>query len=170
MIRLGKRTTPPIASDNEVRALLERYRCPVPFHAVRARFLGNIALPDMQASPIKMVEALWGGELPTLGTIDAANELIGALGMGLWNRLTRHQERSAPFRLVYRDNLDGTRIASFVDVPGGIALCLNKLLPLPHQTLPLPHEALPLPHPPASAGFLQSHQTPSRGLCPAASP
>jgi hypothetical protein len=63
-----------------------------------------------------------------------------------------------------------TRIASFVDVPGGIALCLNKLLPLPHQTLPLPHEALPLPHPPASAGFLQSHQTPSRGLCPAASP
>jgi hypothetical protein len=32
-------------------------------------------------------------------TIEAANELIGALVMGLWNRLTRHQERSAPFRL-----------------------------------------------------------------------
>ena len=28
-----------------------------------------------------------------------ANELIGALIMGLWNRLTRHQERSTPFRL-----------------------------------------------------------------------
>jgi hypothetical protein len=96
---MGKSTTPPTASDNEVRALLERYRCPVPFHAVRARFLGNIASPDMQASPIKMVEALWGGELPTFGTIDAANELIGALVMGLWNRLTHHQERSAPFRL-----------------------------------------------------------------------
>ena len=27
------------------------------------------------------------------------HELIGALVMGLWNRLTRHQERSAPFRL-----------------------------------------------------------------------
>lgn len=96
---MTKRTIPPTASDNEVRALLERYRCPVPFHAVRTRLLGNIASPDMQASPIKMVEALWGGELPMFETIDAANELIGALMMGLWNRPTRHQERSAPFRL-----------------------------------------------------------------------
>jgi len=39
------------------------------------------------------------GELPAFETIDAANELIGALVMGLWNRLTRHQERSASFRL-----------------------------------------------------------------------
>jgi hypothetical protein len=66
---------------------------------VRTRFLGNIASPDMTASPIKIVEALWGGKLPAFETIDAANELIGALIMGLWNRLTRHQERSAPFRL-----------------------------------------------------------------------
>ena len=29
-----------------------------------------------------------------------ANELIGALVMGLWNRLTRHQERAVPFRLI----------------------------------------------------------------------
>ena len=96
---MAKRTTPPTASDDEVRALLDRYRCPVPFHAVRTRFLGNIASPDMQASPIKMVEALWGGALPTFDSIDEANELIGALVMGLWNRLTRHQERSVPFRL-----------------------------------------------------------------------
>lgn len=58
---MAKRTTPPTASDDEVRALLDRYHCPVPFHAVRTRFLGNIASPDMQGSPIKMVEALWGG-------------------------------------------------------------------------------------------------------------
>ena len=96
---MSKQATPPTASDDQVRALLQRYRCPVPFHAVRTRFLGNIASPDMQASPIKMVEALWGGELPTFENLDAANELIGALVMGLWNRLTRHQERSAPFRL-----------------------------------------------------------------------
>ena len=96
---MSKKATPPTASDDQVRALLQRYRCPVPFHAVRTRFLGNIASPDMQASPIKMVEALWGGELPTFENMDAANELIGALIMGLWNRLTRHQERSAPFRL-----------------------------------------------------------------------
>ncbi|WP_288036951.1 hypothetical protein [Acidiphilium sp.] len=95
---MAKRTAPPTASDDEVRALLDRYDCPVPFHAVRTRFLGNIASPDMQASPIKMVEALWGGELPTFESIDDVNELIGALVMGLWNRLTHHQERSAPWR------------------------------------------------------------------------
>jgi hypothetical protein len=96
---MAKRTISPTASDDEVRAFLERYNCPVPFHAVRTRFLGNIASPDMQTSPIKIVEALWGGELPAFETIEAANELIGALVMGLWNRLTRHQERTAPFRL-----------------------------------------------------------------------
>ena len=83
--------------------MLERYHCPVPFHAVRTRFLGNIASPDMQNSPIKMVEALWGGALPTFDNLDAANELIGALVMGLSNQLTRHQERSAPFRLTRMD-------------------------------------------------------------------
>ena len=31
------------------------------------------------------------------------NELLGSLIMGLWNRLTRHQDRSAPFRLVRID-------------------------------------------------------------------
>src|SRR6266480_7804403 len=86
-------------SDDEVRALLNRYKCPVPFHEVRTRFLGNVATPAMAASPIKIVEDLWGGELPAFDTIDAANELIGALVMGLWNRLTRHQDRNSPFRL-----------------------------------------------------------------------
>jgi len=94
---------PPTASDDQVRALLERYGCPMPFHAVRTRFLGNIASPDLQVSPIKMVEALWGSALPAFDNLDAANELMGALIMGLWNRLTRHQERSAPFRLTRLD-------------------------------------------------------------------
>jgi len=97
---MAKGTIPPSVSDEQVRVLLERYRCPVPFHTVRTRFLGNIASPDLGASPIKMVEALWGGELPGFDNLDAANELIGGLIMGLWNRLTRHQERSAPFRLM----------------------------------------------------------------------
>ena len=100
---MARRTTQPPASDDQVQALLERYRCPVPFHAVRTRLLGNIASPAIQGSPIRMVEALWGGELPTFDSIDDANELIGALVMGLWNRLTRHQERSAPFRLTRLD-------------------------------------------------------------------
>jgi hypothetical protein len=100
---MAKRAAPVIATDEEVRVLLEHYRCPVPFHEVRTRFLGNIATPAVGLSPIKIVEGLWGGELPEFNSIDAANELIGALIMGLWNRLTRHQERNAPFRLVRPD-------------------------------------------------------------------
>jgi hypothetical protein len=94
---------PAIATDEEVRALLERYRCPILLHEVRTRFLGNIATPVISASPIRTVEGLWGGKLPDFGSMDAANELIGALIMGLWNRLTRHQERSTPFRLTRPD-------------------------------------------------------------------
>lgn len=100
---MAKTRTPPSASDDEIRRLLDRYRCPIPFHAVRTRFLGNIASPGPQASPMRMLGALWGGELPAFDSIEDANELIGALVMGLWNRLTRHQERSAPFRLTRRD-------------------------------------------------------------------
>lgn len=83
-----------------VAALLERRQCPVPFHEVRTRFLGNIASPLMTASPLDAVKALWGGELPEFESLDAVNELIDALVMGLWNRLTAHQDRRAAFRLV----------------------------------------------------------------------
>jgi hypothetical protein len=96
---MAKSAVPPTATDDEVRALLIFYRCPVPFHEVRTRFLGNIASPGMGVSPIKVIEGLWGGKLPEFETIDAANELVGALVMGLWNRLSRHQDRNAPFRL-----------------------------------------------------------------------
>jgi hypothetical protein len=93
---------PPVSAvgDGEVRALLDRYRCPVPFHAVRTRFLGNIASPVMSASPLDAVKALWGGELPEFDSLDTVNELLRILVMGLWNRLSRHQDRNAPFRLV----------------------------------------------------------------------
>ena len=37
---------------------------------------------------------------PEFDSLDAVNELLRILVMGLWNRLSRHQERSAPFRLV----------------------------------------------------------------------
>jgi hypothetical protein len=94
------RTNPSPASDERVSALLERYKCPVPFHEVRTRFLGNIASPVMSASPLRVVEDLWGGELPPFDAIDQANELIGAVVMGLWNRMTRHQDRASPFRLL----------------------------------------------------------------------
>ena len=87
------------ASDAEVRRLLDRYGCPTPFHAVRTRFLGNIASPELAVSPLDQVRALWAGELPEFDDLEAANELIGALVVGLWNRLTAHQDRKHPFRL-----------------------------------------------------------------------
>src|SRR5687767_2070046 len=95
--RLSTRAGP---SESQVRALLERFACPVPFHAVRTRFLGTIASLLPSASPIAAVEALWGGELPRFDTVAAANALWGALMQGLWNRLTWHQDRNAPFRFV----------------------------------------------------------------------
>jgi hypothetical protein len=48
----------PTGTDDQVRALLRRYHCTVPFHTVRTRFLGNIATPAMQASPLETVSAL----------------------------------------------------------------------------------------------------------------
>src|SRR3954452_19260889 len=96
----ARKSTTTGPGDDEVRLLLDRYKCPVPFHEVRTRFLGNIASPVLTASPMQTVRELWGGELPEFSDIDAANELISGLVMGLWNGLTRHQDRAVPFRLV----------------------------------------------------------------------
>jgi len=97
MVKLQK--FPPV-DEMKVRSLLEKYSCPVPYHEVRARFMGNIASLDMRASPISAVKALWGGELPQFESMEAVNELLDILVNGLWNSLTRHQKRSDPFRLV----------------------------------------------------------------------
>ena len=107
--------SPPSATDEQVRALPQSVQSP---STLRTRFLGNIASPIMSASPIKVVQDLWGGELPAFDTIDEANELIGALVMGLWNRLTRHQERSSPFRL--------SRTETAAARPGLAALALTR--------------------------------------------
>jgi len=91
------------ASDAEVVALLQRYKCPTPFHEVRTRFLGNIASPAMNVSPMETVKQLWGGELPEFDSMEAVNELLHALVAGLWNRLTAHQSSRHPFRLLRFD-------------------------------------------------------------------
>jgi len=107
----GKRTgVPPNkpVSDDEVRAFLDRYRCPVPFHVVRTRFLGSIASPVMAVSPMDAVAGLWRGELPPVDGVDTANELLRVVVRGLWNQLARHQERNSPFRLM-RIHIPATR-------------------------------------------------------------
>ena len=98
---------PPV-DEKKVHSLLKKYDCPVPYHEVRTRFLGNIATPAMTASPMHIVKGLWGGELPEFENMDAVNDLIGALINGLWNSLTRHQKRTEPFRLI-RTPVEPTR-------------------------------------------------------------
>lgn len=95
-------------SDHDVIAMLKRYNCPVPFHTVRTLFLGSIASPSFQISPIQVVQSLWGGEFPVFETPDEVNVLFDVLLSGLWNRLTGHQKSRDPFRLV-RFNTEPTR-------------------------------------------------------------
>lgn len=86
--------------DATVIAQLQRYQCPTPFHAVRTRFMGNIASPVADVSPMNTLKALWDGELPAFDTMDAVNELFNELVAGLWNRLTAHQNSRDPFKLM----------------------------------------------------------------------
>ncbi len=87
------------SSDSEVKALLARYRCPTPMHALRTLFIGHIASPRLDASPMATVQQAWGGELPEFATAVDAEELFGVLLRGLWNRLSEHQSSRNPFRL-----------------------------------------------------------------------
>lgn len=134
------------ASNDEIIAMLKRYKCPMPFHAVRALFMGSISSPVLRVSPIDTVKQIWGGELPEFDSIDAMNELFNVLMAGLWNRLAEHQNSLHPFKLTrfeVAQTRDGVRhlvlvrkqeIEGFVDGLFG-----------PHEHLDLPeraHEAI----------------------------
>jgi hypothetical protein len=82
-----------------ITALLEKHACPLPFHAVRALFMGNIATPDMTASPMQTIRDLWGGELPEFDTKQDAEIFMMSLMQGLWNGLSAYQNRTNPFKL-----------------------------------------------------------------------
>lgn len=96
MAARGKKQT---VDDGTVRAQLKRYACPIPYHQVRARFMGNIATPDMDASPMKEVQRLWNDDLPEFEDREEAEAFFAALLQGLWNGLSAHQKRSDPFKL-----------------------------------------------------------------------
>jgi hypothetical protein len=81
------------------KALLERYACPLPYHQVRARFMGNIATPDMTVSPMQEIQRIWNNELPVFESKSDAEEFFGTLFQGLWNALSTHQKRTDPFKL-----------------------------------------------------------------------
>lgn len=95
----------PYAGDGAIRKLLERHRCPTPFHVVRMRFWGEIVSPSLQASPIKTIESFWPNGLPTFGNADEANAFFQSL-IGLWNSLARFQGGSPPLKLQKVDRVD----------------------------------------------------------------
>jgi len=79
-------------------ALLERYDCPTPYHAVCTHFLGAMS-GSAPVQPMKILATIWDGALPAFPSIDAVNELLEALINGLWNELTAHQDDMQPYRL-----------------------------------------------------------------------
>lgn len=90
---------PGSATEKDARSLLEQYRCPTPFHVVRSRFMGEIATPRPDVSPMGALAHIWGGELPQLASHDDLEKMISVLMQGLWNRLADHQKSVNPFRL-----------------------------------------------------------------------
>ena len=95
-------------SEQSVRALLDRHHCPTPFVAARTLFMGAIASPAIDVSPMGVVAALWNGELPQFDSVDDVEVLVNTLMSGLWNRLARHQDSREPFRLT-RELVAATR-------------------------------------------------------------
>jgi hypothetical protein len=90
-------------SDDEVRVLLDRYKVPSAIPRGSDAVPREYRVPSDVSVTHRNSQGTVGCELPPFDDINAANELIGALVMGLWNKLTRHQERSAPFRLLRFD-------------------------------------------------------------------
>jgi hypothetical protein len=87
----SKPSSVPGASDKEVQALLLRYGCPMPLHAVRTLLLGNITSPRLDVSPMAPLAQAFGGELPEFASSDEVEEVMRVLVQGLWNRLSEHQ-------------------------------------------------------------------------------
>ena len=90
---------PNAATDKDVQALLLRLGCQTPLHVLRALFLGNIASPRLDVSPMAPVAQAWGGEMPEFASTAEVEEVFGVLVHGLWNRLSEHQSSRNPFRL-----------------------------------------------------------------------
>lgn len=92
----------PPYSDADIIALLTRHDCTLPFHIVRTRLMGAITSPQVLLSPIKTFQELWGGQWPVFKNEKEVAVLMNELS-SFWNRLTAHQERGNPFRLLHVD-------------------------------------------------------------------
>lgn len=70
--------------------------------------MGAIASPQLRISPMATLQSLWQGEMPEFASADELQTLANGLVMDLWNRLAKHQDSRAPFRLV-REAVQVTR-------------------------------------------------------------
>ena len=98
-----KSSRPGSGSDKEALSLLTRYQCPIPFHEVRTLFMGNIASPLPDASPMSALAQVWGGQMPEFASADDLRGVVNVLIAGLWNRLAQHQSSRSPFRLLRKE-------------------------------------------------------------------
>lgn len=88
------------ASDEQaITALLDQYRCPTPFPAVRTVLMGSIASPVLGISPLAALQILWNWNMPEFESEADVQTLMTALLGTLWNRLAEHQNSRNPFRL-----------------------------------------------------------------------
>jgi len=83
----------------DVRHLLKKYHCPLQLHQVRAQFMGAIASPIDPINPNAEIQALWAGQMPDFASLDAANEFMQVLIMGLWNEQSSHFGTEYTFKL-----------------------------------------------------------------------
>jgi hypothetical protein len=90
---------PDVVTDKDIEVLLVRLHCPTPLHVLRTLFLGHVASPRLEASPMAPVAQAWGGEMPEFASTAEVEEVVGVLMHGLWNRLSEHQRTRNPFRL-----------------------------------------------------------------------
>jgi len=84
--------------DAALKRLLQRYRCPAPFHVVRMRFWGAIASPSAEISIITTMQRLWSNGPPEFAGVREANAFLRPM-MSLWNELTRYQDGSPKLEL-----------------------------------------------------------------------
>ena len=96
-------TRPGAATDQDARSLLVRHQCPTPFPVVRSLFMGAIASPRLDVSPLGALARIWGGEMPEFASQEEVEDVVGILVQGLWNRLADHQPLRNPFRLTRFD-------------------------------------------------------------------
>lgn len=96
---MAMRSKKQLMGDGAMRAFLARYACPLSYHQVRARFMGNIATPDMDVSPMQEIQRIWNNDLPVFESQSVTEEFFGVLMKGVWNALSDHQSHTSPFEL-----------------------------------------------------------------------